>query len=61
MTHRARSKWALAKGRATRYSGAFVGKLGEMLEAPAFMGRRSGCCSASKLSFCITAATTTAG
>jgi hypothetical protein len=37
MTRRARSKWALAKGRATRYSGAFVGKLGEMLESPAFM------------------------
>ena len=36
MSRRARSKWALAKGRATRYSGPFVGKLGEMLESPAF-------------------------
>ena len=34
MSRRARSKWALAKGRATRYSGPFVGKLREMLEAP---------------------------
>jgi hypothetical protein len=37
MSRRARSKWALAKGRATRYSGPFVGKLLEMLESPAFM------------------------
>jgi hypothetical protein len=36
MARRARSKWALAKGRATRYSGPFVGKLGEMLESPAY-------------------------
>jgi hypothetical protein len=37
MSRRARSKWGSAKGRASRYSGPFVGKTREMLESPAFM------------------------
>jgi hypothetical protein len=36
MSRRARSKWALAKGRDTSYSGQFAGRLCEMLESPAY-------------------------